>query len=63
MNTTQPPKIPAIWRQVRPGEIFNCTAPLHRIEAIADLLEKEGRSFTFSPSRSGYYVTCVKNGE
>lgn len=50
------PRIPEIWRNLRPGEQFHSRLPFHRLEAMAAQLPE--RKFQFIPAASGYWVKC-----
>lgn len=50
------PRIPEIWRALRPGEQFHSRLPLHRLEAMSQQLPD--RRFSFIPAPGGYFIKC-----
>lgn len=50
------PRIPEIWKALRPGEQFHSRLPLHRLEVMAQQLPD--RQFVFLPAAAGYWVKC-----
>jgi hypothetical protein len=55
MNKT---RIPPHWPYLRVGEQVHTKLPLHRIDAILEVLGERGYQFALAPSPQGYFVMC-----
>lgn len=54
-------KIPTEWFHLFAGDRIHTTLPFHRIQAVANAMEKEGFTFTTEPSPRGYWLVCSQS--
>lgn len=53
------PHIHPRWRHMRRDDMIVGRLPLHRMQAIAKALRREGYRYAFAPCDGGYLVTCT----